>query len=274
MRSAVSAVVWTTSADRAAEGSDVAPRAARMRSFSAGSRTVIRNRVREAADDEPLRLELVGTIGEPRTRTKFAGGRRAVEAGGEERLAHPLALGDRHLDVEPRLAQRGGGDPRGGRRDRRGVAASVELAGELGRRDRVADAQRRQAERLRQRADRDQVRRLRDQRDDRLAAVLDVRLVDDDGGVRAPRRRGRRSPRARRARPSGCSGCRSRRGRASAGSSVSSAPSIAGRDRVQRSTSGASRRRAGRARGRCARRGRSARPRPRPTTICSGSTPA
>ena len=184
MRSAVSAVVRTTSAERAAAGAGAAPSAARMRSFSAGSRTVIRIASGQAADDEPLRLELVGAAGEARTTTKFAGGRRAVEAGGEQRLAHPLALGDRLLDVEPRLAERGGGDPRGGRADRRGIAAAVELGGELGRRDRVADAQRREAERLRQRADRDQVRRRRDQRDDRLAAVLEVRLVDDDGGVR------------------------------------------------------------------------------------------
>ena len=42
MRSAVSAVVRTTSAERVGAGAGVAPSAARIRSFSAGSRTVIR----------------------------------------------------------------------------------------------------------------------------------------------------------------------------------------------------------------------------------------
>ena len=117
MRSAVSAVVRTTSAERAGAGAGAAPSAARIRSFSAGSRTVIRNAVRNAADDEALRLELVGARrrrGRRRSSRRTAGSR-------SRRRAAPSRIRSRSaivsLDVEPRVAQRGGGDPR--RRARR-----------------------------------------------------------------------------------------------------------------------------------------------------------
>ena len=144
---------------------------------------MIRNASRGTADDEPLRLEPVGPVGSVDD-DEVPGRRGAVEARGEQRRAHPLPLGDRLLDVEPRIAQRGGRDPGGRRGDGGRVAPLVELARDLGRGDRVADAQRGEAERLRERPQDDEVRRLRHERRRRLAAVLEVRLVDDDGRVR------------------------------------------------------------------------------------------
>ena len=91
------------------------------------------------------------------------------------------------VDVEARFAQRGGRDPGRGSCDRRRRPPPVELAGDVRCGKRVADAQRREAERLREAANRDQVRRIRDQRHDRLAPVLEVRLVDRDDRRRAGR---------------------------------------------------------------------------------------
>jgi hypothetical protein len=140
-------------------------------------------RIRPAADDEPSRLQLVGAVGAADD-DEVARRRRAVEPSRDQRGAHPSALGDRLLHVEPRVPERGRGDPGRGRGDGRRIAASVELARDLRRGDRVADAQRREPERLRQRPQRDEVRRLPDQGRDGLPAVFEVRLVDDDGGVR------------------------------------------------------------------------------------------
>ena len=153
MRRAVSAVVRTTSAERVAAGGGAAPSAARIRSFSAGRRTVIRNAVCPAADDEALRLQLVGAVGARGRRRSSRPTAGTSKPAREQRLPHPLALGDRLLDVELRVAERGGGDPRGRGRDGRRVAPPVELAGDLGRGDRVADPKRGEAERLRQRPD-------------------------------------------------------------------------------------------------------------------------
>ncbi len=97
IRSAVSAVVRTTSGGTA--GSRL------RRSAERGEDPVVLgrqphgdpDRVREAADDEPLRLEPLGKPGgvlradEDEVRVD----RRAVVAGGDERGPHPLPLGDR-----------------------------------------------------------------------------------------------------------------------------------------------------------------------------------
>jgi hypothetical protein len=109
---------------------------------------------------------------------------RAVEPGRGEGPAHPLALGDGRSDVEARVAQRGRGDPSGGRRDARGRPAPVELGGSLRSGDRVAHAQRREPERLRERSQHDQVRQLGDEPGAGDAGELPVRLVDDHGRLR------------------------------------------------------------------------------------------
>jgi hypothetical protein len=111
-------------------------------------------------------------------------GGRAIEAGRDQRLTQPLPLGDRRLDVEQRIAQRGRRDPGRGPGDRSGVAPPVELARNLRRGDRIADPQCGEAEGLGEGPDRDQVWRLGNQRHDRLPAVLEVGLVDDDGRIR------------------------------------------------------------------------------------------
>ena len=111
--------------------------------------------------------------------------------GGRERGADALALRDRLLDVQPRVAQRGGREPGGRAAHVRRCAAELEVGGHLGRGERVADAQRREAERLRERAQHDHVRVPLEQRHARDARVLVVRLVDDDRrvGVRVRERR-------------------------------------------------------------------------------------
>ena len=177
-------------------------------------------------DDEALRLELVRR-GRCPDEDEVPGDGGQSKPAASERVAHPLPLGDRLLDVEPRVAQRGGGDPRRRGGDGRGVAAPVELAGDLRRGDRVADAERREAERLRERPDRDQVRRLaisgttvlppyskyasstttaasgmrpRERRDllglDQLAGRV-VRVADPDQVGARPGRRSPRRPRSR-----------------------------------------------------------------------------
>ena len=91
----------------------------------------------EAAHDEALRLEPVGELlrgGRP-DEDEVRAGWRAVVAGRDERRAHTLALGDRRLDVEPRLAERRRGDPSGRRGHRRRGAPAVELRRDLATRD-------------------------------------------------------------------------------------------------------------------------------------------
>ena len=191
-----------------------APSAARIRSFSAGRRTVIRNAIRGGGGRR-------APAPRARRRGRRRGRRRScLRTGGQskpaasERLAHALALGDRLLDVEPRVAQRGGGDPRRRGRDGRRVAAAVELARDArARRSRSRRAARRGRTPSRASGSRSGSACSAISGDDRLAAVLEVRLVHDDRRVRDARGRAPRSPRARPARRSGCSGCRPRRGR-------------------------------------------------------------
>ena len=103
-----------------------------------------------------------------------------VEARGGQRGAHPLSLGDLGGDVVARIAERGRGDPCRGSGDGGGRPARLEHRRGRGRGDREPDPQGRVAEGLRHRAQDDQVGALVEPRDDRLAAVLDVGLVDDD----------------------------------------------------------------------------------------------
>ena len=138
----------------------------------------------EDPDDEPGRLEPLAERLVRAQPDEVAVRLRAVVAGGDERRAHALALGDGRLDVEARLPQRGRRDPRRGRRDARRRPAPLELGGGLRRRDRVADAQRGEAERLRERPQHDQVRQLGDERHAGDAGELPVRLVDDDRRLR------------------------------------------------------------------------------------------
>ena len=138
----------------------------------------------EDADDEPLRLEALAERRVAGNEDEVGGGRRALVTRCQQRAAHPTPLSDRLLHVETRVAERGGGDRRSrpahvGRR-----AAQLELGGDLRARDRVADPQRGEAERLRERPEHDHVRMLLDQRHRALPAVLEVGLVDDDCGAR------------------------------------------------------------------------------------------
>ena len=132
-----------------------------------------------------------------------------------------------------RLPQRRRRDPRGGRGHARRGAAQLELRRGLRRRDRVADAQRGEAERLRERSQHDQVRLLGDQRHAGGAGELEVRLVDDDGRVRVLARDRRDLVHDRAARRSGCSGCRPRSGRRRPAPSTTSAPSSCDDDPVE-----------------------------------------
>ena len=159
-RSAVSAVVRTTSAERVSAGDG--------RGSERGEDAVVLRRQADRDAKRPARRrttspcasQLVGAVGAADD-DEVPGRGRAVEAGGEQSRAHPLSLGDRLLDVEPRVAERSGGNARRRRRDGRRVAPAVELARDVGRGDRVADAQRGEAERLRERPDGDEVRRAR-----------------------------------------------------------------------------------------------------------------
>src|SRR5205823_4711601 len=108
------------------------------------------NRVRKTTNDEPLLFEPVGELlrrGRPEE-DEVRERRGAVVARRGERRAHPLPLGDGLLDVEARLAKRGRADSGSRRGDRSRVAPAVELRRDLGRSERVADTERREAERL------------------------------------------------------------------------------------------------------------------------------
>ena len=71
--------------------------------------------------------------------------RGRVEAGRDERGAHALALGDLRVEVVARVAERRGGDARRGGGDRSRRAARLEHGGRRGRRDGIADAERRRS---------------------------------------------------------------------------------------------------------------------------------
>ena len=144
--------------------------------------------LRELADDEPALLEAGSELLVVAYENEVAVARPAVVACGGERLLHPLPLDERLLDVQPRLAQSSGGDARRRRTDARGRSARLELGRDLGGRDRPADAERGEAERLRQCPQHDQIRALRDQRHTARARVLEVGLVDDDRRVRLRQR--------------------------------------------------------------------------------------
>ena len=266
MRSAVSAVVRTTSAERAAAGAGAAPRAARMRSFSAGQADGDPDRVRNAADDEALLLEPVGS-----GRRRPGRGRSSRADGGQSKPAASSASRIRSrsatvcLDVEPGVAQRGRGDPGRGRGDRSGVAAPVELARDLGRGDRVA---RRAAPRGRTPSTACGSRSGSASRAISGTTVSPPysKYASSTTTAASGSERGERGDLLRldAARRSGCSGCRPRRDRASAGLEPATLGALdPARDRVQRVGRRLRRRRAGRARGTSAPRARSGRPRRR-----------
>ena len=210
-----------------------------------------------------------------RSQTKLPCGRRAVVAGGGEGRAHALALGDRRLDVEARLAQRGRRDRarRAPRRRRR--RAPLEQRGRL----RVRDARSRPAARRSRTPSRACAATIRFGSSATSGTHVTppnstVRLVDDDGRLRVRARERGDLRRARAARRSGCSGCRPRSGRRPSGS----ADDLGARE--LRSRSGRARRsagrspRGGRGRGRSRAQSRISSSAPAPTTICSGSSAA
>ncbi len=158
---------------------------------------------------------------------------RAVVAGRDESGAHPLSLGDRLGDVDTRIAQGCCADPCRRTADARRRTAQLELGRSLRRGDRPADAKRSEAERLRERAQDDQVRLLGEQRHAGRARVLVVGLVDHDGGRRMRARAARRSRPGRAAPRSGCSGCRPRSGPRPSAESVGDAPASSRRDPVE-----------------------------------------
>ena len=166
--------------------------------------------LREPADDDALLLEARAEIVLAADPDEVARHRRSVEAGRDERVADALALGELGREVVARVAERRSRDARGRGGDRRRSPARLEHGGRCGSGDRVADAERGVAERLRHRPQHDQVGALGEPGDDGLAAVLDVGLVDDDRclGV-APRELdelGRGGDGTR----SGCRGCSAR----------------------------------------------------------------
>ena len=135
-------------------------------------------------DDETLRFE-------PRRKRLLAahedevcGGRRGIEPGGAQRCAHTFPFGDGLDDIETWLPKGSGGDPCSGTSYGGGRTPLFENYCDLGSRNGIADSECGEAERLRHRAQDDQVRCLYEERDDRLAAELDVCLVDDDRNVR------------------------------------------------------------------------------------------
>ena len=168
-RSAVSAVVRTTSAERAGGGAAAAPSAARIRSFSAGRRTVIRNASGRRRTTRPCASSRSARSAPCDGQTKFAGGGRAVEA--RPRAAPRASAPARRSSPRRRAAglrsaaaaMRAAGAATGAGSRRRSSSR-----GDLRRGDRIADPQRGEAERLRERPERDQVRRPGDQRHDRL----------------------------------------------------------------------------------------------------------
>ena len=105
------------------------------------------------------------------------------EAGCDEGFADPLTLGELGGEVVAGVAERCRGDTSRRCGDRRGSSTGVEQRGGCWSGDGVADAERGVTERLRHRAQHDQVRALVEPGDDGLAAVLDVGLVDDDRGL-------------------------------------------------------------------------------------------
>ena len=128
----------------------------------------------------PSRLEPLAEVVVGPQPDEVARGRGDVEAGGGQRGAHPLSLGDLGGDVVARIAERGRRDARRRSGDGRGRPSRLEHGRGRRRGDREPDPEGRVAEGLRHRAQDDQVRALVEPRDDGLAAVLDVRLVDDD----------------------------------------------------------------------------------------------
>ena len=104
--------------------------------------------------------------------------RERREADRGERRREPLALLDRRRHVG-RVGERGDRERGRERRDRRRRLARVQLGRELARGERVPDPRAGERERLRERPQHDHVAVV-DQRDRGLAAVLEVRLVDDE----------------------------------------------------------------------------------------------
>ena len=139
---------------------------------------------RKGPDDDALRLQPVGERFVRHHGEEVRRGRRAVVARGDERRPKPLALRGRRFDIpESWLTQRRRRD-RGGRAgDRRRGTPLGENRGGLGVRERIADPQRREPERLRHRPHDDEVLELVDPRGARACTELHVRLVDDEDRV-------------------------------------------------------------------------------------------
>ena len=163
---------------------------------------------------------------------------------------------------------------RGGPADRRRRAPLGEQRGGLRVRERVADPQRREPERLRHRPDDDEVRRARRPTGAHdLAAELDVRLVDDDDRVAGGSARARRAPRARRTSPVGLFGLQTQQRSRRLVRRRRSRRRGAGRDPVERVRRRRDRRAPSRARGTSAARSRMRSSAPAPTTTFSGREP-
>ncbi len=94
-----------------------------------------------------------------------------------QRRSEPLALFEHRRDVG-RIGERRDRERRRQRRDRRRRLARVQLGGDVGCGERVADARAREPEELREGAEHDHA--VVEQRHRGLAAVLEVRLVDDE----------------------------------------------------------------------------------------------
>ena len=220
-RSAVSVLVRTTSASRPGAGGAAAPSAARRTSFSRGRRSVIRIPPPVSRTTTP-RASRSGPSDGVADEDEVAVTRSRVVACGRERVADAPALGVRRLDVEARFPQGRRRNPGGRAGDARGRPAPLQLGGDVGRGDGVPDPQRREPERLRERAQDDQIRQLLDERDAGDARVLEVRLVDDDGRVRMRPRELRDLVDGRRSSPVGLFGLQTQ---------ISAAPSGSGRPR-------------------------------------------
>ena len=172
-RSAVSVVVRRTVASRPGVGPGSAPSARSRTSFSDGRRTVIRTAPGKALTTIPCASNRSASGSSVTRGEETRRGRRAVVARGDERRPKPLALRGRRFDIpESWLTQRRRCDRGGRARDRSRGTPLGENRGGLGVRERVADPQRREPERLRHRPHDDEVLELVDPRGARAITEL------------------------------------------------------------------------------------------------------
>ena len=154
-------------------------RASTSRSSSASSRTEMRMPVGKTRTASPCRSSASPSArgSSTGTKRKFAVDGKRLEPERAQRAREALAFLHDRAHVRRRL-ERGERERRGQRRDGTRRLPFVQLARGVRVGDRVAHPRGRERERLRERADHDHA--VVDQTDRGLAAVLEIRLVDDE----------------------------------------------------------------------------------------------